>query len=43
MLSFVYIDLGIMASMPPLACLGPEYLLYFCVILLELLNCVCSL
>ena len=37
MFSFVYNDLGIMASMPPLACVGPEYMLCFCVILLELL------
>lgn len=27
MFSFVYIDLGIMVSMPPLVCVGPEYLL----------------
>ena len=38
MFLFVYIDLGIIASMPLLACVGPEYLLYFCVILLELLS-----
>jgi hypothetical protein len=37
MFSFVYINLGIMASMPPLACVEPEYRLYFCIILLELL------
>ena len=34
---FVYIDIGIMASMPPLACVGPVYLLCFCIVLLELL------
>ena len=37
MFSFVYIDIGIMARMPPLACVGPVYLLCFCVVLLELL------
>ena len=37
MFSFVYIDLGIMARMPPLAYVGHVYLLRFCVILLELL------
>ena len=37
MLSFVYIDIGIMANMAPLAWLGPVYLLRFCVVLLELL------
>ena len=35
--SFVYTVLGIMVSMPPLACVGPEYLLFCCVVLLELL------
>jgi len=28
---FVYINFGIIASMPTLACVGPEYLLCFCV------------
>ena len=37
MLSFENIDLGIKVSTPPLACVGPEYLLCFCVVLLELL------
>ena len=35
--SFVYIVLGIMVNMPPLACVGPEYLLFCFVVLLELL------
>ncbi len=35
--SFVYIILGIMVNMPPLACVGPEYLLFYFVVLLELL------
>ena len=35
--SFVYIVLGIMVRMPPLACVGPEYRLFCCVMLLELL------
>ena len=35
--SFVYIALGIMANIPPLACEGPEYLLCLCDVLLELL------
>ena len=37
MFSFVYIALGIMANIPPLACEGPEYLLCLCNVLLELL------
>ena len=37
MFSFVYNDLDIMASIPALACVGPENLLCSCVILLELL------
>ena len=37
MFLFVNIDIGIMASMPPLACVEPAYLLCFCVVLLELL------
>ena len=37
MFSFKNIDLGIMVSTPPLACVGPDYLLCLCVVLLELL------
>ena len=37
MFSFVYIDIDIMANMPSLACMGPMYLLCFCIVLLELL------
>ena len=37
MFFIVYIALGIMARMPLLACVGPVYLLRFCVILLEML------
>ena len=37
MFSFVNIDISIMASMSSLACVGPAYLLCFCVLLLELL------
>ena len=37
MFQFMYNDLNIMASMSPLACVGLEYMLCFCVILLELL------
>ena len=33
----VYIDLGIMVSMPPRACVGPEYRFCLCVVVLELL------
>ena len=35
--SLVYIDLGIMVSTRPRACVGPEYLLCLCVVVLELL------
>ena len=37
MFSFVFIKVGIMVSIPPLACVGPEYLFCFCVMLFELL------
>ena len=37
MFSLVYIDLGNMVSMPPLAKVGPEYLFCLCVTLFELL------
>ena len=37
MFSFVWIFLGIMARMPPLAMLGPEYLFCFCIVVFELL------
>ena len=37
MFSFVYIAMGIMARMSPLACVGPAYLLCFCDVALELL------
>ena len=37
MFSFVYIDLGIKASMPPRAGEGPAYRLWLLVVLLELL------
>ena len=35
MFSFVYMNIGIMANTPSLACVGLEYLLYLCVVLLE--------